>query len=339
MITSFQSIDKHKSVLIIGIGNTNKHYMEVVKPESVLEAQEVFGFCPLTEAYGILVDGHEDEDIFLLNIENVHDYLEAANILRSYSFSYIVPVDVELRSSFTDPTSDTMRTYYVKNLMQKVCGNDDCIILATDRQAELYEDIDAFLDDMRDVEMGFKANASTSDRMENIVFVLNNLHGISCANAVLARMILNSDVDQYPFEDRKRKAVFDIDFTDRVLDMAYFRNHADGTTTVENLLNLMPGESPEKIFTVYRICAYIGKDLSFDDYIGSVYTMYRKQQIAQEVQSYLERIKGTIIRSFRIDSVYAKEDPYHPGTVKIVLKYSIQPVGCTERFIQRTVIA
>lgn len=339
MITSFQDIDKHKSMVVIGIGNTNKYYMEVVKPESAREAQEVFGLCSLTDAYSILVDGHEDADIFLLNIENVHDYLEAANLLRSYAFSYIIPVDVDLRSSFVDPTSDTMRTYYVKYLMQNACKDDSSVVIATDERAELYEDVDAFLDDMMRAEMNFKANASTSDSMQNIVFVMNNLHGVEYANVILARMILNSDANQYPFEDRKRKAVFDIDFTDRVLDMAYFRNHADGTCTVENLLNLASGETPMKIFPIYRICAYIGRDLSFDGYVGSVYTMYKKQQIAQEVNSYLERAKGTLIRSFRIDSVYAEEDPYHPGTVQIILKYSIQPVGCTERFIQRTVIA
>lgn len=339
MITNFKSIDKHKSVLLIGIGNTNKYYMEVVKPESLREAREVFGYCALTDAYQLLMDGHENADVYLLNIEEVHDYLDAANLLRAYSFSYIVPLNVELRTSFTDPTSDTMHTYYIRSLLQKACRDDSTILLVTDRNAALYEDVDAFLDDMMKVEMEFKANAVTSDRMENIVFVMNNLYGVEYANVILARMILNSEVNQYPFENRKRKAIFDIDFTDRILDMAYFRNHADGAVSVENLLNLASGETPEKIFTIYRICVYIGKDLSFDDYVGSFYTAYKKQQVAQEVQVYLERAKGALIRKFRIDNVYAEEDPYHPGTVQIILKYSIQPLGCTERFIQRTVIA
>jgi len=339
MITNFKSIDKHKSFLLIGVGTTNKYYMEVVKPESLGEARDIFGYCPLTDAYQLLMDGHADADVYLLNIEEVHDYLEAANLLQSYSFSYIVPLDVELRTSFVDPTSDTMRTYYIRSLLQKACKDSSTIILATDRNAALYEDVDAFLDDMMKIELEFKANATTSDRMENLVFVMNNLYGIDYANVILARMILNSEVDQYPFENRKRKAIFDIDFTDRILDMAYFRNHADGTCTVENLLNLASGETPEKIFTIYRICVYIGKDLSFDNYVGSFYAIYKKQQIAQEVQTYLERAKGTLIRKFHIDDVYAEEDPYHPGTVRIILKYSIQPIGCTERFIQRTVIA
>ena len=68
MITSFQKIDKHKSMLLIGIGATNKYYMEVVKPESVEEAVDTFGICDLTDSYQLLIDGHNNADIFLLNI-------------------------------------------------------------------------------------------------------------------------------------------------------------------------------------------------------------------------------------------------------------------------------
>ena len=94
MITNFKSIDKHKSFLLIGVGTTNKYYMEVVKPESLGEARDIFGYCHLTAAYQLLMDGHADADVNLLDIEEVRDYLEAANLLQSYSFSYIVPLDV-----------------------------------------------------------------------------------------------------------------------------------------------------------------------------------------------------------------------------------------------------
>lgn len=339
MITSFKTIDKHKSVVIIGIGATNKYYMEVVKPESVEEAQKVFGLCSLTDAYELLADGHEGEDIFLLNIEDMHDYLDAARLLRSYTFSYIVPIDVFLSSNFTDPTKDTMQTYYVQYLLQQTHKDNSSIILATDKHADLYEDVDAFLEDMTDRLQGFKANASTSDVRENIIFVANNLEDVEYANVILARMILNSEVNEYPYENRRRMAVFDIDHTDKVMDMAYFRNHADDSVTVENLLNLSSGESPIKIFTNYRICVYIGRELSFDDFIGSLYTMYRKQQIALKVDTYLDQMVGVLITAYKIDDVYAEEDPFHPGTVRIILKYSIRPVGCTERFIQRMVTA
>ena len=339
MITNFQKIDKHKSVLLIGIGATNKYYMEIVKPESVEEAEKAFGICNLTDSYILLHDGHEDADIFILNIEDVHDYLDAARLLRSYRFSYIVPIDVYLSSHFTDPTADTMKTYYLQYLLNQSHRDNSSIILATDQHAELYENVDAYLDEMASRLQDFKANTVSNDQKENIVFAANNILGVSYANVILARMILNSEVNEYPYETKTRKAVFDIDRTDKVLDMAYFRNHADGTMTVENLLNLSSGQSPIKIFTFYRICVFIGREMSFEDYVGSTYSVYRKQQIAQEIDKYLGRLEGLLITQYKIDEVYAEEDILHPGSVRIVVKYSIRPVGCSERFIQRTVIA
>lgn len=339
MITNIQRIDKHESVLIIGIGETNRYYMEIVKPESIRETREVFGECPLTEAYAIIADGHEDGDIYLLNIESTHDYLMAARLLDTYDFSYIVPVDVKLSDHFLDPTKNGQAVYYVQYLIKRCCQGNGTMVLATDRHASLYEDIDSFISDMMERLQGFKANASTSEQRESVIFVANNLSGVTNANTVLARMILNSALNEYPYENRKRLAVFDIDRTDPVMDMAYFRSHADGSVSIENLLNLTQGESPTKVFVSQRICTFIAKELSFEGFIGSSYTMYRKQQITSRVTTFLSSLQDVLLKAYRIDSVIAVEDPYHPGTVKIVLKYSIQPIGCSERYIQRTVKA
>lgn len=340
MITNFQVNDIHKSFLLVGIGARKKYYMEIVRPESSEEAHDAFGECDLTDSFDILFDGHEDADIFVMNVGSLHDFLDASMLLQNYNFSYVVPVDIGISSSFADPLVETQQqTYYLQYFIRKSRLSDDTVVLATDNHASLYEDIDAFLDDMNEKLQGFKANTGTNDIRKNIVFVMNNVAGVPYANVVLARMILNSEANEYPYEDRNRRAVFDIDTTDKISDMAYFKSHADGSFTVENLLNLYPLESPLKIFTAWRICCYVGRNLSFEDFVGSAYTMYKKQQIASEVESYLGKIVGDLITAYKIDDVYAEEDFLHPGTVNVVVKYSIKPVGSSERFIQRTVIA
>lgn len=341
MITNIQIEDKiEETVLLVGMGATNKYYMEVVQPESSEEMHEVFGECDFTDSFDILFDGHKDKGIFVMNIESLHDYLEAAQLLQSYSFTYIVPVDIGISNSFIDPTNDNeQRTYYLSYFIKRCNLRDDSIVLITDNHASLYEDIDAFLDDMDSKLQAFKANSNTGDVRQNIVFVANNVVNVAYANAVMARMLLNSEVNEYPFEDTERRAIFDIDHTDKINDMAYFRNHADGSFTVENLLNLYQGESPIKIFTAYRICCYISRVLNFDNFVGSAYTMYKKQQIASMVDIELNRMVGKYILEYRIDEVTAQEDFLHPGTVNIVVKYSIRPINCMERFIQRMVVA
>lgn len=339
MITNFHVKDTHTSVLLIGIAKTNKYLMQVVKPESLDEAYEVFGYCNLTNSYAIARNGHEDKDIFILNLETLHDYLDAAVMLREYEFSYIVPIDVYLSDFFYDPTANGRRTYYLQYLLQQLQKGTGTVVLATDEHANLYEDIDAFLDDMAKKRQAFKANALSSEHRENILFVANNLSDVAYGNAVAARMILNSEVQEYPYENVARKAIFEIDFTDNIDDMAYFRNHADGTMTIENLLNMYDGESPIKIFQNYRICIYIGKELDFDEQIGSVFVSYKKQKILMDATAILNSFQGKLLEDYKINDVYAEEDWTRPGTVKVVLKYALRPIGCTERFINRVLTA
>ena len=92
MITNFQSIDKYRSTLLIGIGQTNRYLKEIVKPDYTAEAREIFGDCDLVDMYEFLAEGFEDRDIFLLNLENQHDYLTIAYLLDNYDFAYIVPI-------------------------------------------------------------------------------------------------------------------------------------------------------------------------------------------------------------------------------------------------------
>lgn len=121
--------------------------------------------------------------------------------------------------------------------------------------------------------------------------------------------------------------------------MCYFQDHADRTCSIENLLNFGDEGSPLKIFTIYRICLYISKELDFKDYIGSHYVPYKKQQIENIVTTYLESLVGSYLIAYEIYEVYAELNPYHAGTVDIILRYGIQPIGCSERFITRMVRA
>ena len=83
---------------------------------------------------------------------------------------------------------------------------------------------------------------------------------------------------------------------------------------------------------------YIEKELDFSDYIGSKYVAYKKEQIKRKVEQCLTSQIDILITDFAINEVYAKEDEYHPGTIIIVVKYEIAPVGCAERFITRTLV-
>lgn len=336
MITSIKKIDLHKSVLLIGIGATNKYLHDIVKPERVSEAREVFGDSDLVDSYELLVRGNEDKDIFIMNIEVMTDYLDIAPLVSSYDFSYVVPIDVGIANFFYDPNKDGKKTFYIQYLMESLPEENKTVFLVTDTHASLYQDIDQFLESMNYREREFRSSLQLKKTKRHITFVANNLSGIAYGNVELCRMILLTDVNEYPADSDELHAIFSLDFNDNVSSMAYFKTHADKTTSVENLLNFDEEEEPTKIFFIYRICLYIAKELDFTDYIGSKYISYKKQRIAAIVSDYLRTLVGYVLINYRIDECFAKEDPRHPGTVDIILSYSIQPIGCAERFITRT---
>lgn len=338
MIRGVTIEDKHNSFVIIGIGATNKYLYDVVQPEYASEAREMFGDCDLADVYESLC-ADDTSDIFLMNIENLHGYMKAAQLIGEYDFTYAVPIDISMSDFFYDPTQNGRKTYYIQYLVQQKKIGVNTIYLVTDVHASLYEDIDAFLDDMSDKREKFKNNLLSNHPYEDIIFVANNIEGVNWSNVELARMIRNTTPAQYPSDTFGTPAIFDIDFTDKIGDMAYFKHHMDGSTTIENLLTLYPYGDPLKIFTIYRICLYIGRELDFTDYLGVAYTPYRKKRVREIVEEYLESLVGKLITAYEIVSVYSVLDEANPGTVKIILKYNISPIGFDERFIERELIA
>ena len=336
MITNIKQIDKHKSVLLIGIGKTNKYLHDIVKPERISEVREVYGDSDLVDSYELLVKDNEDKDIFIMNIEVMTDYLDIAPLVSSYEFAYVVPIDVGISNYFYDPNNNGRKTFYIQYLIEALNNDNQTTFIITDTHASLYQDMDQFLQSMRYREKEFHAAIKLQRTKRQVVFVANNLTGINYGNVELTRMILLSETNQYPFDDAKLNAIFSIDFNDDIGSMAYFKTHADRTTTVENLLTFDDEGEPTKIFFIYRICLYIAKELDFSEYIGSKYISYKKQHIENIVSEYLSSLVGFVLSNYRIDEVFAKEDPEHPGTVNIILHYAIQPIGCAERFIART---
>lgn len=335
MKTEFTTIDKHSSILIIGIGERKKHLFEIVQPRDFDEMIETFGACDITSAY-IEVSDMKD-DVYIMNIETKHDYIKAADIIKKFEFSMVVPVSMNFYDYFYDPLENGRKTYYIQYMLQKCCRTKT-VFIATTPHASLYEDIDSFLDDISSKNDMFHANLRSNEHRENLIVVANNLKKIKSANVVLAGMIAKTLIPEYPKEYNKNnlEAIFSIDKTDKIGDIAYFKTHMDNSTTIENLLNMYPSNSPIKIFTIYRICLYIMKELDYSNYIGSVYTSYKKLSIRKIVEKFLSSLLEIMLIDFKITQCYAEKDSEHPGAIIIVVNYEIQPVGYVEGFLPMT---
>jgi hypothetical protein len=348
MQTNFDLPDKHKSILLIGFGATHQYLQDIVKPDSYEEVLDIFGESDLTEAYHLLNIMGADQ-IYIMNLSKIYDLVSAGDIIAEQHFAYIVPL-FYASEYFYDVLLKGKKTYYVQYLLRKLYKNpqNEAVILATDTKADLYEDLDAFLSDM-DLKIRYiKENATSGEEYYNLFFVANMLNNIKYANVYLAGMIVNSNIDEYPYFNYRESPLltvdlyssditptFWIDKEDIPNELIYFKQHMDSTITVENLLNLYrdinnQNKSILKIFFILRILKYISKEMDFSELIGKVYREYYRNRAEEIAESFLYSIKGHYIIDYKMDKVYPKEDPAYPGTVNLYLKYSVLPINCSE---------
>ena len=227
------------------------------------------------------------------------------------------------------------RVYYFQYLLQSLYRNLSLgsTIIVTDAHASLYETIDDFLDDMAAKRTSLNSVKMSTDFFSNVIFVYNNLSKVPYSNVVLAGMIVGTNPNEYPSTTKSFSSIFHIDYTDNIFDIAYFQTHPNNTTTIENLLTLLPSNAPEKVFTTYRICLYIDKELDYSSFAGTRYTAYKKYQIENLIDRYLASITNYLITDYNILSVTAYLDPDRTGCVKIKAKYEIYPINSAERGI------
>jgi hypothetical protein len=190
-----------------------------------------------------------------------------------------------------------------------------------------------------------KSIATSGEKYQNLVFVANMLENIDYANVYLAGMITTSNIDEYPSypyssynPDPINNIVptFWIDKEDiEGIELVYFKKHMDSSITVENLLNLYQAESKSiiKIFFILRILKYILQEMDFSELIGKTYREYYRCRAEQIAEEFLSSIKGHYIIDYKLDKAYAKENPKHPGTVDLYVKYEVQPINCSEWYV------
>lgn len=322
--------NKHKNMLIIGKAATTENLRQISYEYSYSEVLRKYGNSDISKAFKLAKE-YGCPDVFVMNLRNNYDYLEATNILSDYDFAYIVPVSVYMSDTLNDPYHNDEEYSIIAYLLSKISKNSsycDSVIVATDKHASLYEYIDDFIAAM-DKSQELIINGSTNrNKLENVITVANNLEDTTYANVVLAASLCFNPLYAYPMANFG-KAIFDIDKWDVSKSWAYFKNHVKTSTSIENLLNLK-NNGACKIVYVSRILKAIKRELDFGEFIGRHYTEYIRVKIQDKLAAYLESIVGTLIYDFQIQEVYAVKNNSHKGTVSVICLFSVWPLNCLE---------
>ncbi len=321
-------VDQHSNILLIGKAATYYSYKEITYEDDYDEVLKNYGDCNLTTAFKEADDAGVAA-IFMLNIHDNFDIFDCINEITQNDFTYIVPVDMMLSDYFYDTYNNNKKTYYADYLLQQFTKYNESVFVFTDKHASLYEDQDAFLKDMNNISRTIESSLSLTVDREDLIFVANNLLQHQMANVTLAIALVTTDLAEYPTTDFG-PPIFLIDQYDETYNFAYFKEHTEEATTVENLLNFH-SVSPEKIVTIQRIIKVIKRELDLNEFVGRLYSEYQRLQIYKRIETYLRKLVDYVLYKYDILSVTPYRDSDNPGTVIVISYIEIWPKNCLEK--------
>lgn len=325
-----KNVDMNKTLLIMGKAATNNAINKIVYYSAVESVEAVYGDSDLTDAFRTAKEFGVPH-VFLINVQHTYDYIEIANILRHYDFAYVVSTDIFFSDAFHDSTRNNRRVSYYQHFVERLSAFNRSVIVATDKHASLYEDIDAYLDEMIGLVNHFKSNMTGKMDGRSICFVANNLADFPFANVVLASMLCAGDLGEYPFQANLGEAVFDIDSFDvKENELVFFKNNHLSGTTVENLLNFNSKRGPEKIVTIDRIVKYVRRNLDLSRFKGKHLSPYQRLRVEKALVEYFDPLLNWILRSYDIKSIQFIREAAGVGI--IVCEIDIWTINSTEKF-------
>lgn len=319
--------DKLTTVLIIGEGSSNYGHGEIFFETSSDDVLEFYGDSDLYRSF-LLAEELELPYVFILNAITDEDYLKAIPLIADMDFSYVVFVSKKMSDFFSDEYNPALRHYYFSYLLGNLGPENSSTIVVTDKHADLYADIDEYLDDMNGKIQTVKQACSSKANLENILFVGNNLNRTRYPQLVIVAALIHTPYNKYP-QMSYGESIFDIDSFDDHGDMIYFKNHVSSGATIENFVNFLNETNILYHVPVSRIIKKIKRELDFSMFKGKLYKPHMLVQLRSILEKYLESLLGALITSYEILDVSAYKDPI--GCVNLLTRFNVTPFDCLEK--------
>lgn len=313
------------SILIIAEGS-NYEVGIIKKYEDISIVKSIHNNTTLYESYKIAYD-FKVKNIFILNIKDISSYIDIAQVLMQYSFTYIVPVNIKFSDTFVNKLNNK-RSNFLNEYLNTVSLYSDSIFIYTDEHASLYEDVDHFLlDQNKKMELAL-SYVDDKRNLNKHCCVLNNLKNYDYANVVLASALLATDVSEYPFYDFG-EAIFDLDDFDVDENLIYFKNNIKVPTSIENLVNLRKERDVYKSLLTERLISYIKNNLDLNEFKAKLYTARVRLSVYEKVKDFFISINNKIIRGFNIKNISFKK--IAPGEGILIIEVDILPINFVEK--------
>ena len=320
-----QTVSFDNSILILGPADTNYKNLEIEYYEDISIVESIYGKnSDLTIAFKEAKEIGAPK-VFLCNCYYFNDYVQFLDEI-TVEFDYICPLFF-----FSDfCKTNFKKKVYLAQLYSNIISNNSHIFL-TEKHASLFSDIEHFEKNMKEIYNSFNNTIlPASINGENLNFVLNNLQKYKFANVILASIIVQNSLKEYPTKD-VGEVVFDINNSDFFgKDIIYFSYNDISKTTVENFYNLRCVNDYEKYMPIHLVLTKIRKSLNLDEYRGSYLTSYTRIQIEKRIVEILNSFIGNTIEYYTLDNIAYEATKSHEIIITVYL--TVKPFNSIEDF-------
>ena len=323
-----------RNVLLIGKGSSNKEAKTIVNPVEVKYAKQLYGEdSELCQAYKIAKEITNDINIYTVNCLLFTDFIEIIDDLIHYNFDFIVPLDIHLRDTFVNPITNKITHFAAYYLERLGYTENKTVLVMTDHESHLYDDIDQYINDMKIIHNDFcKVNNDIINSYgNNLVFVLNNLLNNKFANVILAASLSSCEFSEYP-ADINIPTYFDIDYLDlkSYNNICFYKYHPiTNKTSIEQLYNFRPTNDIYKKVLIDMLIKYVVSHLDLSEFHGLLFNPYVKVQIDIKVTKIMNEMLGRVFSSYIINSIYFKKTG--AGVGNLIIDVSITPHSLLEK--------
>ena len=321
-----------RNILLIGKGTKNEKSKIILNPVNVKTAHDIYGDSVLYEAYKCARDITNDTNVYTVNCPLFTDFIEIIDSLIHYNFDFIVPIDTYLQDTFINPVTDKI-TYFGAYYLERLGFTENqTTLIMTDRPSDLYDDIDAYIEDMNNIVTTFKEKNSEviAQYGNNLVFILNNLNRNIFSHVMLAAHLSICGFTTYP-ANVNVSTYFDIDYSDlENKNICFYKYHANSNfSSIERLLNFRTIDDIYKKILIDLLIKHVVRQLDLSEFSGLLYNPYVKVQIDNKVKKIMDSMKKVVYKEYIIKSIVFKKTGI--GVGNIIIDISITPYSFLEK--------
>lgn len=282
-------------LLIIGKGDTTYKLNQVLPIQNSKTAMLYGEEGELSEAC-LRALTYADHSIYACNVHTLEDYFEVIPQIRQNQFDFITPISLFFDTSFQTYDGQVLKALIVF-IEQVELANARFFI--TDRHASLFQTVEQFISHYEKLAYDIKHTLNPL-YFKNVSIIANHLEESLSANVDAAMSFIISTPGHFP-QATFGTTLYQLEQTDFIHPIVYFRENTLIPTTIENLFHLEQ-KGLEANLVIQNMLIYINQLIDLDRFKTRFHPVILNE-IKRYVEEVLVKCQGAHFEKYSIEDI------------------------------------